>query len=359
MITDHAYAELGLPVDASEQEVKAAWRRLVSQWHPDRNDSAQAVAKIQRINQAFESIRQARSQGATVADAPRPPAPEAAEPPAAQAPADDTPRRPPIRRRVKLMLEEAAAGCIKTMRGKLSGACADCDGAGHQMLGGHCASCGGSGAIQQRSAWFGWPSVSIECEACLGGGFARRECPGCAGTGKAETAYKVQVRIPHGVREGDVLHVDARRGRTGAPADLEIQVQIEPHAFFRLDEADGTLRCEVPVNGFAWVANRTAQVPTLYGWHLLQLDRDRLAYTLPGMGYPQDRRGPRGDQLVTLVPVFPSKLSTDQDILLDQLIATTSRDAGAGSSERLKAWDKDLRAWERTLAARKASSPAG
>jgi molecular chaperone DnaJ len=374
LITDHAYAELGLPLDASEQDIKSAWRRLVSQWHPDRNDSAQAVAKIQRINQAFESIRRARALGevgtATTSAAPeRPqrtaePAAEAqaqaqaeAAPPAPEAPADDGPRRPPIRRKLKLTLEEAAAGCIKTLRGKLTATCSSCEGAGHQMLGGHCASCGGSGAIQQRSAWFGWPSVSIECEACLGGGFARRDCPACAASGKLETAYKVQVRIPHGVRDGDLLHVDARRSaKAGAPADLEIQVQIEPHPFFRLDEADGLLRCEIPVNGFAWVANRTVQVPTLYGWHLMQLDRDRLAYILPGLGYPGDRRGARGDQLVTLVPVFPTQLSTDQEILLDQLIATTSKGTGTGSSERLRAWDKDLRAWEKTLVARKGAA---
>ena len=62
--TDDAFSELGLSPDASESEVKAAWRKLVSQWHPDRNDSALAVARIQRINRAFEEIRNARQHGA-------------------------------------------------------------------------------------------------------------------------------------------------------------------------------------------------------------------------------------------------------------------------------------------------------
>ena len=56
---DDAFAELGLTPDATELEFKAAWRRLVSQWHPDRNDSAAAHAKMQRINRAVEAIRQA------------------------------------------------------------------------------------------------------------------------------------------------------------------------------------------------------------------------------------------------------------------------------------------------------------
>lgn len=323
MITDHAFAELGLPLDASEQEVKAAWRRLVSQWHPDRNDSATAVAKIQRINQAFEAIRRARQQPETASPPPptaaaTPAEPERAAPPAA----DPGPPRAPIRRKLKLTLEEAAAGCIKPLRGKFTETCSSCDGAGHQMLGGHCSTCGGSGAVQQPSAWFGWPSVRIECEACLGGGIARRICPTCEGRCKCEISYEVQVRIPHGVRDGDLLHVDARRSGKAA-ADLEIQVQIAPHAFFQLDE-DGTLRCELPVNGFAWIANRTVQLPTLAGPQPLQLRRDLQTYRLPGHGFPTERRGARGDLLVTIVPQFPAQLSTDQDILLDQLIATTS-----------------------------------
>lgn len=327
MITDHAFAELGLPIDASEKEVKAAWRRLVSQWHPDRNDSATAVAKIQRINQAFESIRRARQSPAGEATPPPTAAPEPAStaPPAAAPP---QPPRPPIRRKLKLTLEEAAIGCIKPLRGKFTETCTTCDGAGHQMLGGNCKVCGGSGAVQQRSAWFGWPSVRIECEECLGGGIARRVCPACEGSGKCEVSYEVQVRIPHGVRDGDLLHVDARRAGN-APADLEIQVQIAPHSMFQLDE-DGTVRSEVQVNGFAWIANRTVQVPTLAGLQALQLSRDLQTYRLAGQGFPQERRGTRGDHVVTIVPVFPARFSTDQDILLDQLIAASGAPQASG-----------------------------
>lgn len=329
--TDHAFAELGLPIDASEKEVKAAWRRLVSQWHPDRNDSAAAVAKIQRINQAFEAIRRARQSPATEATPP-PPAAAAPEPAAPPAAARQQPQRPPIRRKFKLTLEEAAAGCIKLVRGTFTEACTTCDGAGHQVLGGNCKVCGGSGAVQQRSAWFGWPSVRIECEDCLGGGIARRVCPTCEGSCKCEISYQVQVRIPHGVRDGDLLHVDARRAGN-APADLEIQVQIAPHAMFQLDE-DGTVRCEVPVNGFAWIANRSLLVPTLAGLQPLQLSRDQQSYRMAGQGFPKERRGARGDQVVTIVPQFPPQFSTDQEILLDQLIATTSAAPQPGTRAR-------------------------
>jgi molecular chaperone DnaJ len=346
--TDDAFAELGLPSDATESEVKAAWRRLVSQWHPDRNDSSTAVAKMQRINQAFKAIRRS-GQHAAETD---PNAPEAGDDEAGTASAtssSDPPRRP-IHRKIRLTLEEAAAGCIKVLRGKIIDVCTTCAGAGHQVLGGNCAQCGGSGAIPTRS-FFGWPGRSIECEACLGGGIARQTCPTCGGAGKAAThSYSIKVRIPHGVRHGDLLHVEGRRpGRP--PADLEIRIEIIEHAFFELHD-NGTIRCEMPVDGFAWIANRLVQVPTLGGLQPLRLSRDQLSYRLKGQGFPVERRGARGDQLVAVVPVFPAELSTDQEILLDQLIATSAKAAAQGRDDRLGAWNQGLRAWERSQSGR-------
>lgn len=364
MGTDAAFAELGLASDASESEVKAAWRRLASQWHPDRNGSAGAVAKMQRINQAFEEIRRAGFRGAAETSAADADADDAAAGPATDSGAQfdeqdggetafrdnagTSRQRRTIHRKVKLTLEEAAAGCIKVLRGKVTETCQVCAGAGHQVLGGNCVRCGGSGAVPKRS-FFGWPTGLVECEACLGGGIARQPCAACKSTGKtAARSYQVKVRIPHGVRHGDLLHVDGRRLRPeGLPADLEIRVELVDHAFFTLED-DGTLRCEVPVDGFAWIAGRQLEVPTLTGLQSLPLSRGRLSYCLKGQGFPLERRGARGDQWVTLVPVFPERLSTDQQILLDQLCATTSG-AGAPMDDRLQAWHRGLRAWERGL----------
>ncbi|WP_238136707.1 DnaJ C-terminal domain-containing protein [Variovorax sp. JS1663] len=341
MGTDDAFAELGLAAGASEGEVKAAWRRLASQWHPDRNGSADAVTRMQRINQAFEEIRRAGFRAVSEASAAD--ADDAAPHPATDPGAghdeqdggetafgDDAGtrrQRRPIHRKVKLTLEEAAAGCIKVLRGKVTETCRTCAGAGHQVLGGNCARCGGSGAVHKRS-FFGWPTGLAECEACLGGGIARQPCAACRGSGKtAARSYQVKVRIPQGVRHGDLLHVDGRRLRPERlPADLEIRVEFLAHEVFKLDD-DGTLRCEVPIDGFAWIAERPVQVPTLAGLQPLQPSRSRVSYCLKGQGFPVERGGARGDQWVTLVPMFPKQLSTDQQILLDQLCATTS---GAG-----------------------------
>lgn len=92
----------------------------------------------------------------------------------------------------------------------------------------------------------------------------------------------------------------------------------------------------MPVDGFAWIANRLISVPTLSGLQPLHLSRDQLAYRLKKHGFPVERRWSRGDHLVTVQPIFPERLSTDQDILLDQLIAASS-DPGRPADRRATA----------------------
>ncbi|MBS0451396.1 MAG: DnaJ domain-containing protein [Proteobacteria bacterium] len=353
--TDNAFAELGLAPDATEREVKAAWRRLASQWHPDRNDSAGAVARMQRINQAFEEIRRAGFNDRAGGDGDTPVTPtgdatdgsdadQQAE--AASGAAGTQRQRRTLHRKLRMTLEQAASGCIKVLRGKVTDNCASCRGAGHHVLGGNCAKCGGSGAIPKR-AFFGWPTGVAECDACLGGGIARQVCAACAGVGKmAPRSYQINVRIPPGVRHGALLHVDGRRvSGEGPAADIEIRIEVSRHEFFELDD-DGTIRCEMPIDGFAWIANRQVKVPTVTGYQMLQLSRDRLTYRLEGMGFPVQCRGPRADHVVTLVPIFPQQLSTDQQILLDQLSATTLGADEEALDERLRAWNRGLRGWK-------------
>jgi molecular chaperone DnaJ len=383
--TDDAYAELGLNRGASEAEVKAAWRKLVSRWHPDRNRSATAVGRMQRINQAFEAIRaagfhdtgapaggSASSAGASERETagrarpgrPHGPHESAAdrsrggssrfddeagdEPDPANGPgADRADADEPVRtvqRKVRLSLEEAALGCIKVLRGKLSDPCRACAATGYHPITSACAACEGSGSVRQR-AWFGWVGAATECEACHGNGRSRRVCGACAGAGKRVRSYEFKVRIPPGARDGDLLHVDGRQPRNGQPAvDLDLRIAVAEHPFFHLDD-DGTLRCEIPVDAFAWIANRTVQVPTVAGLQPLHLDRDRVRYRLPGHGFPVERRGRRGDLVVHITPQFPQRLSTDQQILLDQLVATGAAAAGTGASPRLDAWNETLRVW--------------
>lgn len=360
MDTRHAFAELGLEPGATAHEVKAAWRRLVSHWHPDRNPSTSALARMQRINDAFRIVRQAlgaqhgspshdETPDAARHDEPAEPARARAESgPERQPDDEDHGERRTIHRKLRLTLEEAAAGCTKVLQGKLTDTCASCMGVGYQMPEAACDSCEGSGQVGQAS-WFGWLNTKVGCEACAGLGRFRLDCHACAGTGKLDNRrYQVKARIPHGVRSGDRLTVSPRRARPGDMAvELHLRIELIDHPLFVL-EPDGTVRCEMPVDGFAWIANRTIQVPTLGAMKPLALNREQLSYRLEQQGFPAQRRGVRGDLVITVKPIFPQRMSADQDILLDQLIATVSGTSGHSEDPRLSAWQLDLQSWERS-----------
>ena len=341
-----AYTELGLAPGATEREAKAAWRRLVSQWHPDRNPGPGAVGRMQRLNQALDALRRAGFPGQhgpaqpASAPAPEPTKPagpgtapqDAADPeadPAAGGAGDSTDSTGPtprtLRRQVRLTLEEAALGCTRVLTGKASPsgmACAACTGAGWLQPGGDCATCHGAGALRQPG-WFGLFGNASACAACGGSGVARLACGPCASSGRqAQPGYRVSVRLPAGVRDGDTLTVAAHRMPRGQnPVELLIRVRLQPHPFFTLGD-DGTVYCSLPVNGWAWMANRSVPLATLAGPHSLRLDRNLRQHRLAGQGFPVRRGGVRGDLLVTVLPQFPAVLSTDQHILLDQLVAT-------------------------------------
>ena len=369
MGTDTAYAELGLAPGATEPEVKAAWRRLVSLWHPDRNEQAGALVRMQRINLAFEALRQAGfpiASDGSMPDVPPPPAPPTQARPAKPSPPPDASatdgsaasqrRGRTVSRKLKLTLEEAALGCTKVLRGKASSSpCADCAGAGWQASATACQACAGTGTQRQRG-WYGlFGSSATACAPCTGSGRQASPCASCDGAGQRSVpGYRVTVRLPPGVRDGDQLQVDGRRMRPDqSPGDLLIRVQLQPHALFTLADDDlGSVRCTVPVNGFVWLANRPLVLPTLSGQDTLLLDRAKRDYRLPGQGFPATRRGPRGDLLVHIEPCFPARLTVDQEILLDQLVATGMGPDGGAADAELSDWQHRLRGWQHARQAR-------
>jgi molecular chaperone DnaJ len=344
MDTPAAYAELGLSPGASDAELKAAWRRLVAAWHPDRNNAADAVQRMQSINKAYQHIRQVRD-GDEDEDAPQSTAPHAAASQASADAADAPGTEPPHTatthvRKMRLTLEEAILGCTRTVRGHFQSTCSACVGKGQRVLAKACSTCHGSGAVR-KPALFGWLWNEEECADCGGDGRLRAPCDACEGSGERSVAYKRQVRFPAGVREGHTLSLPTSE-HEGLEIVLELQVEIEPHPFFALD-GEGVLRCDMPVNGYAWMAGRWVDVPTPDGLQHMRLNRDALVYRLRGQGFPAVPKGPRGDYLVRVQPVFPDGDDAAHNALLDKLIALADRTLAADPQQPLGAWQRRMK----------------
>jgi len=343
---DDSYRELGLTAGASDAEIKAAWRRLAARWHPDRNRNPQALKKIQRINRALEEIRKSRSNGVTGHDAAPERAPESGPASQAQEEHGARPRRT-LDHTVALTLEEAIAGCVREIQGEVVDDCAECGGSGLQARASPCQECDGAGQIR-RHLWFGWMPSLGDCGACAGHGVTRHPCGACEGAGKeAARKYHCRVQFPPGVRAGDRVQALARvqgqrqRQRLG----LQARVELRPHEFFEL-QADGTVKCEIPVDGFAWVANHWIQVPTPTGPRQMKLKRGHLVYRIRGQGFPSGEAGSAADCMVTVVPLFPEDFGHEQEALIDGLIATNSGARSTAAGKRMLAWNEVVGRWE-------------
>jgi len=339
MDTREAYQELGVDPSVSDAELKTIWRRLVAAWHPDRNATAGASRRMQHINKAYQHIRQLRDgQSDGVVDDGH--TETGSEQPAASAAADEHTKTHV--RKVALSLEDAILGCTRTLSGRIAHTCSTCVGKGQRVLAKACLTCRGSGAVH-KAALFGWLWNEESCTDCGGDGRHRESCDACGGSGEQALAYRRRVRIPAGVRDGHILSVPAvRPGEMGVV--LELEVMFEPHPVFTLD-GDGLLRCEMPVNGYAWMSERWVEVPTPNGMQQMRLNRNALNYRLSGQGFPTALRGPRGDYLVKVVPVFPAQDDPEQEALLEQLIAKSNDAVKADRSQPLGQWQRKMKRW--------------
>ncbi len=124
-----------------------------------------------------------------------------------------------------------------------------------------------------------------------------------------------------------------------------MRVDLQPHAFFTA-EADGTLKCELPVDGFAWMANRWIEVPTPGGLQQMKLRRGHLNYRIKNAGLPWASQAEAGDCIVTVVPMFPHEFSQEQEAAIDRLVASNSGTAETSAGERMAAWNQVLDNWQ-------------
>ncbi|PKO48352.1 MAG: molecular chaperone DnaJ [Betaproteobacteria bacterium HGW-Betaproteobacteria-4] len=316
---------LGVSPGATPAELKRAYRRQAMRWHPDRSDHPHATERFKEIGAAYERLLAGDDPEGEEVDA----APEETE--AAARAAD-------IRLSLEISLEEAAAGCRKTIHYARGKDCPTCAGTGEHGLSRtrFCGACHGSGRVHDAKRNL------VRCEECGGRGlFTERICKDCGGSGRELADVSLDIRVPHGMVPGDELRL-AGQGEPGddelKAGDLFLSIVIARHPLYQLRGRDVHFR--MPVSALAMMAGGDIDLPSLAGvicHGLAAGSAERRELRLVGKGYPGRGKSHAGDLVVELMPVFPSKLSARQRKLLLQANAALLDDA-AGALPEISDW---------------------
>ena len=341
------YEVLGIPRNASEPEVKSAYRKLALRYHPDRNPGdAAAEERFKEAAEAYgvlgdpDKRKRYDAYGHAGLGAGG-----AAFDPTIFADFGDIlgdffgfgdvfgrrrggPRRgSDLRYNLEISFEEAAFGTETHIQIPRAEGCKDCGGSGAApgTQPTACPACGGSGQVTFQQGFF---SVARTCGRCRGTGrIVASECRTCHGQGQVAVERKLQIKIPPGVDTGSQLRI-AGEGETGAmggpPGDLYVVMRVEEHPFFK---RDGTsLFCEVPVSVAQAALGGPLEVPTLDGGKtrvtVPEGSQPGTILRVRGQGFPQLGGKHRGDLHVLVRVVIPAKLNSEQKRLFEQLART-------------------------------------
>ena len=340
------YKTLGLARNAPAAEIKAAYRKLALQFHPDRNPGDRAAEeRFKEVSQAYAvlSDEDKRARYDRLGDVPGDlPFGDGADVAKVteffdavfgdlfglgrkRAAGQD------LRYTLELDFDEAALGCQKTIRFQRSEDCRACGGTGAE--GGAaglqpCARCAGQGWTRHKAGFF---TARRDCLACAGSGqIPRVRCKACAGTGLGECERECVVRVPPGSQAGGTQRVagEGSPGRRGGPAgDLHVIVRPRTHPFYR--QQGDHLEVEVPVRMDEAALGTEIDVPLLDAPVRMKIPagtQPGSVFRVRGKGLPTPGGG-RGDAHVRVQVEVPSACSDEARAALLKLGALLGDDA--------------------------------
>lgn len=351
---DH-YETLGVTRSAGPDEIKAAFRKLAARHHPDRNpDDPKAALRFKEVNAAYQVLSD--PQRRAMYDrfghrAEEPGSPFASNGPFAGGVVDFSEiafdgilgdllgvfgvgkgDKGDLRRELEVTFEEAAFGTTKTMRYDRVVSCGDCSGSG-AAEGSHpetCSACHGRGRVRFQQ---GILPIAVEraCQRCRGRGHVvTNPCPGCRGSGLVASENTIEVTLPPGVENGATRIVSGggNRPRPDRPAgDLELEVKVLPHPFFRRSGDD--VLSSVPLTFAQLALGAEVEVPTLDGKGKLRVPAGTQPGTtlrIRGKGIPRRAGIGRGDQRIEVRVEIPTSLTERQRELVEQLAKELGED---------------------------------
>ena len=345
------YETLGVAKNASEEDIKKAYRKLAMKHHPDRNqgDSAKvAEEKFKETKEAYEMLSDAQKRAAydqyghAGVDPNRGGGGADGYGGFAEAFGDifgdmfgqqrggrgaaggrQVFRGGDLSYAMEVTLEEAATGKDAQIRIPSWDSCDVCKGsgakAGTQVK--TCGTCSGAGTVQMRQGFF---SVQQTCPTCRGTGKVIPEpCSACSGQGKIKRQKTLEVKIPSGI-DGGMRIRSAGNGEPGTnggpPGDLYIEIRLKKHDIFERDGDD--LHCSVPISMVTAALGGEIEVPTLAGKAAIDIPEGTQSgkqFRLRGKGIKGVRASYPGDLYCHISVETPVKLSEHQRKLLKEL----------------------------------------
>jgi len=352
------YKILGVDRNASQEEIKSAFRRLARKYHPDVAGKG-SEEKFKEINEAFQVLSdpQKRAQydqygsssfrpedfnfeGFNFEDifkdfgdifnvfSERKNKPKAGS---------------DLRYDLEISLEQAFSGLTTNIEISVYAICKACKGTGAKD--GKlktCPVCNGSGQIKKlRRTPFGQTVFITTCNKCGGSGkIISEKCKVCNGTGRVKEKRKVEVKIPRGVDENSYLRIagQGEAGQNGGPpGDLYIVIHIKPHKIF--ERRGNDLFCKANIDLGKAIFGGEIEVPTINGKAKIKLPRGTQSHTvfrLKGQGMPDLHTGRRGDEFVKIIVEIPKKLSKKQEILLKEIFGNEKIKTSKGFFDKMR-----------------------
>jgi molecular chaperone DnaJ len=353
------YEVLGVNRDASEDDIKKAYRRLAMKHHPDRNpDNPKSEEHFKEAKEAYEVLSDPKKRPAydNYGHAGVDPSVGAA---GASNFADafgdifgdifggnrqgrsNVFRGADLRYNLEITLEQAAHGFETKIRIPTMSECGVCKGTGAkpgtQPV--TCTTCSGQGQVRMTQGFF---SIQQTCPRCHGTGkMIPTPCTACSGSGRVKQQKTLAVKIPTGVDEGDRVRLtgEGEPGVNGGPSgDLYVQVHIKAHSVFQRDHDD--LHCEMPVSFATAALGGDVDVPTLDGSARIKVPAETQSgktFRLRGKGIKGVRSHTPGDLFCHVLIETPVNLTERQKELLREFETVTQKDAER-HNPRAKSW---------------------
>ncbi|WP_420105322.1 molecular chaperone DnaJ [Herbaspirillum huttiense] len=338
------YEVLGLAKNASDDEIKKAYRKLAMKYHPDRNpDSKGAEDKFKEVKEAYEMLSDPQKREAydRYGHAGVDPNMGGGGGGRGRSSGPQVYRGADLRYNLEITLEQAAHGFDTTIRVPSWDQCDTCHGSGAKPGTSPvtCTTCGGHGQVRMQQGFF---SIQQTCPKCHGSGKIIPEpCTTCAGAGRIKRNKTLEVKIPEGIDDGMRIR-SSGNGEPGVnggpPGDLYVEIHIKPHDVFQRDGDD--LHCEMPISFAKAALGGEIEAPTLNGkasFSIPEGTQSGKTFRLRGKGIKGVRSGYAGDLFCHVVVETPVKLTDRQKELLREFEQLTT-EGGAKHSPQTKTW---------------------